>query len=395
MSKLDPAAVKAALAQLPGWQLDEAGTGLFRLFEFADFAAAFGFMAQVALWAEAANHHPEWRNVYNRLHITWTTHDVGGVSDNDVAMARRCNEAFLQAGAQTEPKAVGHGLASGTGYQPQRPDWTVDQGWSRYTPDEHAVWATLFRRQTALLPHCACDEFVQGMHDLPITADQIPDFRALSEVLKARTGWEVVAVPGLVPDDVFFQHLANRRFPAGNFIRSAQQLDYLQEPDVFHDVFGHVPMLMNPVMADYIQAYGEAGLRAQHLGKLAELARVYWYTVEFGLVQQAEGLRIYGAGIASSHAESLFSVQDASPNRIAFDLERVMRTRYRIDDFQEVYFVLDNLDQLLELARIDFGPVYQRLNQGPTHDPGTVLASDRVLHRGNGRYHAGRRTHAE
>ncbi len=156
-----------------------------------------------------------------------------------------------------------------------------------------------------------------------------------------RTGWQVVAVPGLVPDEVFFEHLAHRRFPAGQFIRNADELDYLEEPDVFHDVFGHVPMLMNPVIADYIQAYGVGGLRAQRLGMLPLLARVYWYTVEFGLVQQAEGLRIYGAGIVSSRTESVFALEDDSPNRIRFDLERVMRTRYRIDDFQETYFVID------------------------------------------------------
>ena len=266
-------------------------------------------------------------------------------------------------------------------------DFTIDQGWSQYTPDEHAVWKTLFERQMALLPELACDAFVEGMRALPMGAEQIPDFREMSETLTARTGWSVVAVPGLVPDEVFFRHLANRRFPSGNFIRKPHELDYLEEPDVFHDVFGHIPMLMHPVMADFIQAYGEAGLRAQSIGKLKELARVYWYTVEFGLVQQGDALRIYGAGIASSFAESKFSVQSGSPNRIAFDLERVMRTHYRIDDFQEVYFVLENLDALLELRRIDFDPLYARLNSGPSFQPSEVLVSDRVLHRGSGTYH--------
>jgi phenylalanine-4-hydroxylase len=190
---------------------------------------------------------------------------------------------------------------------------------------------------------------------------------------------------------VFFDHLANRRFPAGQFIRKPHQLDYLQEPDVFHDVFGHVPMLMNPVMADYIQAYGQGGLRALKLGKLPYLARVYWYTVEFGLVQQADGLRVYGAGIASSRTETLFSVEDPSPNRVAFDLERVMRTLYRIDDFQETYFVLDHLDQLLELAHIDFADAYQRVDAATELQPGELLAGDRVLHRGSGRQHARRK----
>ncbi len=266
-------------------------------------------------------------------------------------------------------------------------DFTIDQGWRHYTAAEHTVWKTLYERQTALLPQLACDAFVEGMRALPMDAARIPNFLELSEALRPRTGWEVVAVPGLVPDEVFFRHLANRRFPSGNFIRKPQELDYLEEPDVFHDVFGHIPMLMHPVMADFIQAYGEAGLRAQSIGKLKELARVYWYTVEFGLVRQGDGLRIYGAGIASSFAESRFAVQSDSPNRIAFDLERVMRTQYRIDDFQEVYFVLDSLDALLELKRIDFDPVYARLDTGPSYVPGQVLASDAVWQRGNGSYH--------
>ena len=269
--------------------------------------------------------------------------------------------------------------------------WTVDQGWSRYTAAEHAVWKTLFERQTRLLPALACDAFVQGMQKLPMSADEIPNFEALSEALQQATGWSVVAVPGLVPDQVFFEHLANRRFPAGNFIRNMSELDYLKEPDVFHDVFGHVPMLMHPVMADFMQAYGKGGLRAQSLGKLQELARVYWYTVEFGLVRDNAGTgadtRIYGAGIASSFSESTFAVQSASPNRIAFALERVMRSQYRIDDFQESYFVLDSLDDLLALAQIDCEPLYRALDAGPTYKPGEVLADDVLLQDGNHAHH--------
>ena len=284
-----------------------------------------------------------------------------------------------------------HGLAAGDAGQPRRADWTIDQGWEAYTAAEHGVWKTLFERQSKLLPGRACDEFVEGMRNLPIGADEIPDFRRLSDVLMKKTGWQVVAVPGLVPDEVFFEHLAHRRFPAGHFIRKPHELDYLEEPDVFHDVFGHVPMLMNPAIADYIQAYGEGGLRAQKLGVLDKLARVYWYTVEFGLLKQPDGLRIYGAGIASSFTETAFSLDDASPNRIGFNLERVMRTNYRIDDFQESYFVIDNLEQLLKLAKIDFAPLYQRIAGQPDFDPGTVLASDTVLARGTGRYHDDKR----
>ena len=284
-----------------------------------------------------------------------------------------------------------HGATPRETAQPERADWTIEQGWENYTPEEHATWRTLFERQTKLLPGRACDEFVQGMRDLPIGAEQIPDFRRLSDVLMKRTGWQVVAVPGLVPDDVFFEHLANRRFPSGHFIRKPEELDYLQEPDVFHDVFGHVQMLMNPTMADYIQAYGEGGLRAQRLGQLDSLARVYWYTVEFGLLQQSDGLRIYGAGIASSYSESVFAIDDPSPNRIQFELERVMRTHYRIDDFQESYFVIRDIDELLALAQIDFGPLYQRLQGQSECEPGQLLAEDTLITRGTGRYHTAKR----
>ena len=269
----------------------------------------------------------------------------------------------------------------------QRDDWTIDQQWDKYTPEQHAVWKTLFERQSKLLEGRACDEFLAGMRALPIASDQIPDFRQLSEVLMQHTGWQVVAVPGLVPDDVFFEHLANRRFPAGQFIRSADQLDYLQEPDVFHDVFGHVPLLMNPIIADYIQAYGVGGLRAKEKGVLDLLARVYWYTVEFGLVQQKDGLRLYGAGIVSSYTESIFALDDASPNRVRFDLPRVMQTDYRIDDFQETYFVIRDLDELLQLAHTDFAPLYEQVQQKPVLQPGTILPEDVLVTRGTGSYH--------
>ena len=284
-----------------------------------------------------------------------------------------------------------HGLAAGAATQPERADWTIDQGWENYTTEEHAVWKMLHERQTKLLPGRACDEFVAGMRALPIGADRIPDFRRLNDVLMRHTGWQVVAVPGLVPDEVFFEHLANRRFPAGQFIRKPDQLDYLEEPDVFHDVFGHVPMLMNPVIADYIQAYGKGGLRAKQLGVLGLLARVYWYTVEFGLVEQADGLRIYGAGIVSSYTESIFALDDPSPNRMRFNLERVMRTHYRIDDFQETYFVIRNLEELLDLANIDFGPIYQNVKKQPELEPGNILPADVLLTRGTAHYHNGRR----
>ena len=263
-----------------------------------------------------------------------------------------------------------------------RADWTIDQGWENYTQAEHDVWITLYERQTKLLPGRACDPFLKGLDSLDLHRAGIPDFARINEELKRLTGWTVVAVPGLVPDAVFFEHLANRRFPAGQFIRRADQLDYLQEPDIFHDVFGHVPMLTDPTFADYMEAYGQGGLRALHLGRLHNLARLYWYTVEFGLMQTPAGLRIYGAGIVSSFAESVFALDDPSPNRLGFDLERVMRTPYRIDDFQQVYFVIPSLQALLDATLADFGALYAWLAGREDIPIEAITADDQVFTRG-------------
>ncbi len=268
------------------------------------------------------------------------------------------------------------------------PDWVIDQGWSNYTRAEHATWRMLYERQAQLLPQYACSEFIDGMERLPIDATQIPNFNEVNETLRAQTGWDIVAVPGLVPDEVFFNHLAHRRFPSGNFIRNPRSLNYIEQPDVFHDVFGHVPMLMNPVIADFIQAYGEGGLRAHRLGVLPLLARVYWYTVEFGLVKENSALKVYGAGIASSFTETQFAIDDPSPHRIAFSLPRVMRTQYRIDDFQETYFVLDSLEDLLALSKTDFSPLYKQLHSAPTFSPGSISPINVMLNCGTGAYHA-------
>jgi phenylalanine-4-hydroxylase len=267
-----------------------------------------------------------------------------------------------------------------------RPDWTIDQRWADYTQAEHDVWITLYERQCALLPGRACDPFLKGLDALDLHRAGIPDFARINEELKRLTGWTVVAVPGLVPDAVFFDHLANRRFPAGQFIRRADQLDYLQEPDIFHDVFGHVPMLTDPTFADYMEAYGKGGLRALHLGQLHNLARLYWYTVEFGLMQTPSGLRIYGAGIVSSRAESIFALNDPSPNRLGFDLERVMRTPYRIDDFQQVYFVIPSLQALLDATLADFGALYAWLEGQKDIPIEAITAEDKVFTKGTQAY---------
>jgi phenylalanine-4-hydroxylase len=267
-----------------------------------------------------------------------------------------------------------------------RPDWTIDQAWSDYSDAEHQVWMTLYERQGGLLPGRACDAFLHGLDALDLHRGGIPDFARINEELQRLTGWTVVAVPGLVPDEVFFEHLANRRFPAGQFIRKPDQLDYLEEPDIFHDVFGHVPMLTDPTFADYMQAYGAGGLRASDRGRLHNLARLYWYTVEFGLMETAKGLRIYGAGIVSSRAESIFALEDPSPNRLGFQLERVMRTPYRIDDFQQVYFVIPSLEALRDATLQDFGPFYDRLGRLPDIPIEAVESGDEVFTRGTQAY---------
>ena len=271
--------------------------------------------------------------------------------------------------------------------QPPSADYTIPQDWEDYTAQEHNTWNILYRRLMEVLPKRADTAFLEGLKALDLNKGGIPHFGRLSDELEKLTGWRVVAVPGLVPDEVFFDHLANRRFPAGNFIRQPDQLNYIQEPDVFHDVFGHVPMLANPVFGDYMEAYGKGGLRALGTGCLKNLAALYWYTVEFGLINSSEGMRIYGAGIVSSPAESVFSIDAPDPNRIAYDTERLMRTDYRIDDFQQTYFVIDSYEDLLEKTlNTDFGPLYERLSGGFDYTPETILEPDKVFTPGTPAY---------
>ena len=270
-------------------------------------------------------------------------------------------------------------------------DWTVPQDWASYSAAEHAMWDRLFARQANMLPTRVIPAFMEGLDVLRMSKPGIPDFDELNDRLFRATGWQVIAVPGLVPDEIFFEHLANRRFVAGRFIRTPEQLDYLEEPDIFHDVFGHVPLLVHPVFADYMQAYGEGGSRAARLGMIDALARLYWYTVEFGLIRDGGDLKLYGAGIVSSYGESLFAIDDPSPNRIGFDLERVMRSLYRIDDYQQNYFVIDSFEDLLQQTRdADLGPIYDRLRDQEAIDVGRLLPTDRVLHAGTQAYAHGK-----
>jgi phenylalanine-4-hydroxylase len=255
-------------------------------------------------------------------------------------------------------------------------DWTIPQHWERFTAQEHGVWDLLFARQKEKLHGRVVRAFEEGLDVLRLSRPGIPDFSELNERLSARTGWTVVSVPGLVPDDIFFGHLSRRRFPAGNFIRSAAQLDYLEEPDVFHDVFGHVPMLADPRIGDFMQALGEAGLRALEKGAIHRLARLYWYTVEFGLAREEGALKIYGAGIASSFEESAYALQSPVPQRLGFDLRRVLRTRYRSDALQRCYFVVDSFDDLLgEIAGADLERLYDELEPLEAFDPAVAAAA--------------------
>ena len=275
---------------------------------------------------------------------------------------------------------------------PRAADWTIDQDWDSYTPDEHDRWDRLFARQKTILPGRACEAFLKAMDTLRLSSTGIPHMGRLSDRLEPLTGWRVVPVTDLVPDEVFFDHLANKRFPAGAFIRPEAEFDYLQEPDVFHDVFGHVPLLADPVFSDFMQAYGQGGARALSLGQLPNLARLYWYTVEFGLIREGGELRLFGAGILSSPRESVFALDDPSPHRIAFDLDRIMRTEYIIDDFQKSYFIIESFEALLDCCYADFGDVYARVKDSPTIQPGDLLGTDAVAHRGTQAYFRAKHT---
>ena len=286
----------------------------------------------------------------------------------------------------TSPRRVEH-QHTDKGYVPVYTTAVVQQPWDSYSSDDHATWGTLYRRQRELLVGRACQEFLDAQDAMGMGDGHIPRFDQLNTILQAATGWTLIAVEGLLPELDFFEHLANRRFPVTWWIRRPEQIDYIAEPDLFHDLFGHVPLLMEPRFADYMQAYGAGGVRAaQQFGEqaLQHLTRLYWYTVEFGLINSADGLRIYGAGIVSSKGESLYSLESAAPNRIGFDLERIMCTRYRIDTFQKTYFVIDSFEQLMAATAVDFAPVYARLENAPALAAGEVQPGDRVFQRGSG-----------
>ena len=262
----------------------------------------------------------------------------------------------------------------------------VEQPWNDYSTADHDTWRRLYQRQHEVLAGRACDEFLAAQDAMGVTPSRIPKFSDLNVILEATTGWTLMGVEGLLPELDFFDHLANRRFPVTWWIRRPDQIDYIEEPDLFHDLFGHVPLLMNPVFADYMQRYGRGGVKAHGIGAdaLQNLTRLYWYTVEFGLIKQADGLRIYGSGILSSKGESIHCLEADAPNRIGFDLERIMCTRYRIDTYQKTYFVIDSFEQLMQATEPDFTPLYVRLATQDSFPAGDVQDGDKIFHRGSG-----------
>lgn len=281
-------------------------------------------------------------------------------------------EKHINRGAAPVTYGQGDRLPRGD-YAHARHDYTCDQRWADYTPEDHALYQQLHERQSAQLPGLACQEFIEAVSLLG-SPSQIPRFEALSERLYRATQWEIVAVPGLIPEEAFFALLSARRFPVTAWIRRPEEFDYVVEPDVFHDLFGHVPLLFNPVFADYMQAYGAGGLKAGRLGSSELLARLYWYTVEFGLIATPAGMRAYGAGILSSAGELRYSVTDRDVRRTGFDLERIMRTRYKIDTYQPNYFVIDSFEQLFHATATDFAPIYSRIAR-----LGNIEADQRVV----------------
>jgi phenylalanine-4-hydroxylase len=248
-------------------------------------------------------------------------------------------------------------------------DYSVEQDWTAYTPAEHALYRRLFERQSKLVPRYACPEWISAIARLD-AASGIPEFEKISAQLRRATGWEIVPVPGLIPDDAFFTHLANRRFPVTVWLRKPEEFDYIVEPDVFHDFFGHVPLLFDPTYADHLYEYGKGGLKAMRLDAVKMLARLYWYTIEFGLIRVNSEVKAYGAGLLSSAGELAYCVDDSRPRRLPFELERVMRSEYLIDRYQDTYFVIDSFEHLMRATAPDFTPLYARLRDLPVLRPG-------------------------
>lgn len=256
-------------------------------------------------------------------------------------------------------------------------DWTMPQNWDAFTDEEHGVWDRLLAKQSSALDNLASKAFLKGLDILNLSKPGIPDHHELNERLKTSTGWEIVAVPGWIPNEPFFTHLVNKRFPAANFLRSGKDMDYSDEPDMFHDIFGHIPMLTDPVFSDFLVAYGKAGLRAEKLGASDYLGRLWLYTVEFGLVVEEGELRAYGGGLLSSLAETIAAVASPDVRRLRLEIPRVMRTGYHFDKFQDVYFVVDSFNDLLrQTEQTNFAVLYEEITELGDLDPAASTPQD-------------------
>jgi phenylalanine-4-hydroxylase len=264
----------------------------------------------------------------------------------------------------------------------QKDDMTVDFKWESFAPEHHAMWRTLFARIMPELGNRSCREYLEGIKLLDFAGENgIPNYDRISDKLHKRTGWRLVTVPGYLPAEVFYKHLSQRQFPVTTFIRKPEEMDYLQEPDIFHDMFGHVPMLAHPVFADYFHAFGLGAMKAQEHGYLGMLDTLYWFTIEFGLINTPEGRRIFGSGITSSLGEVRYSLSD-KPAHVAFDPVRIMRQKYRIDTFQHHYFVVDSFEQLLESSKPDFLPLYKEVDRLPAVEVEEILPTDLLYQKG-------------
>lgn len=237
-----------------------------------------------------------------------------------------------------------------------------------WTDDENQIWSELMQRQLACIQGKACNEYHDGLKKLNLPTDRIPQLAELNKVLLETTGWQVAEVPALINFDKFFQLLADKKFPVATFIRSREEFDYLQEPDVFHEIFGHCAMLTNPDFATFTHAYGKLGLTASKEDRVY-LARLYWFTVEFGLLDTPEGLRIYGGGILSSPGETQYAMHSDVPERKVLDVVDVLRTPYRIDIMQPIYFRIQSIRQLFDIAQMDLMALVQQAKALGLHAP--------------------------
>lgn len=267
-------------------------------------------------------------------------------------------------------------------------EWYVAQDWSTYTVRDHSTWRNMYARMEHVLQGRICDEFLAGLNALNLPSHEIVKFEQLSFHLSQATRWQYIAVSGFIPTDIFFYLLANRRFPSSRFMRDPDGLTYQELPDIFHDVYGHAPLLINPVIADFMQAFGRAGVATKSERKRLMLSRLYWFTVEVGLVAHQDGLRVFGAAIASSEKETMFCLHDKSPNILKFDHKRIMRTPYSMYDLQETYFVIDSLEALLALSRDNFACIDDCDPELPDLERGQLISSDLIMQKGTGLYHA-------